>query len=523
MLPFETLLLLLGLVTVCALLAKYVRMSEPILMTLMGLVLSYLPGFPAIELKPELIFLVFLPPILYSAAWYTSFGQFRRFAEPIMVMAGGSVLVTTVVVGAAAMWLVPGMTWPVALTLGAIVSPPDAAAATAITQPLGLPRRLITVLEGESLVNDATALVAYRFAVAAVVSGTFSVAEASLQFVWVALGGVGIGLALGWLIGQIHARFQAESAVDVTLTLITPYLSYMAAEHAHASGVLAVVTTGLYIGGRASILHTARTRRSAIAVWDWLVFVLNGLIFLLIGLHLPLMLRQIRGYSWSELALYVFVVNLAVIGARLGFVALADTVSNTVRRKLGLSRIFPDFAYAVVLGWTGLRGIVSLAAALALPLTLANGQPFPYRNLILFLSFSVIVVTLVVQGGLLPWLIRRLGVSGDTSDVTEREYEARQRAFEAGRAYVLRETDRQRLPAHITNYLRAMHDLRTAAEPEGARQRAEKASHQVVLEALNEERRVLIELRESGFIDDEIFRRIERDIDLEELNVIGTE
>jgi monovalent cation/hydrogen antiporter len=512
---------LLMLVTALAVYADRLKVPYPILLVLMGLGIGFVPGLPAVNLSPDIVLLVFLPPILYSAAWYTTWTEFKQSAEPISVLALGLVLATTLVVAWAAHSVVPGMGWAAAFTLGAIVSPPDAVAATAVAKQLNLPRKLVTVLEGESLVNDSTGLIAYRFGVAAVVTGAFSLAEASLRFVVVAAGGVAIGLLIGWLAVQVHRRVKVEPAIETMITILTPFAAYLPAEYFHVSGVLGVVTAGLYVGKSAPELHSPQMRMHAVAVWDMLIFSLNSLIFILIGLQLPQIMAAISGQSLGKLLTEAAVVSGAAILARLLFIYAADLLSGRVRRALGRRPVFPSLKFATVLGWTGMRGVVSLAAALALPLTTASGAPFPHRNEILFLTFSVILATLVLQGLTLPALIRRLRFAADTSH-HDQEHLARQAALEAAQAHLESEFATQPdLPPAVVAHLRQTYQGRTKHLHERHHLAQNPDSETAVFlrlsrQALAVERRTVVGLRNQGLVNDEVLHAIERDLDLEE-------
>ncbi len=526
---FTTILTLLVLVALFSVIARRLAFPYPIFLMVVGVALSLvvplLPvvnTLPRVELNPDIVFTLFLPPILYAAAWYTSWRDFKANLEPISVLAIGMVFATTFAVAWAASTFIPGMTWTTAVVLGAIVSPPDAAAATAVTQRLGLPGRIMTILEGESLVNDASGLVAYKFAVAAVVSGTFSLASATGQFMLLLLAAIPIGLAVGWIATQIHKALDGlDTAVDITITLLTPFAAYLLAETIHASGVIAVVTAGLYVGRRAPMLHSSRMRVSAIAVWELFIFLLNGLIFILIGLNLTFILNSLspRHTPW-ELALYALVVNAAAIGIRLGFVYAADAVSRLVRKVLKKKLIFTSWKHTMIIAWTGMRGIVSLAAAFALPYTIHNGEPFPNRDLLLFLTFSVIVGTLVFQGLTLPTLIRRLDIGSDEAACRTHEKAVRLQAINAAQRYIAEQQDALALPDYIVEYVTASHDHRILHLDHDAEEN-EVAVLSVKLhrEALDIERQTVVRLRNQGIISDEVLHRIERDLDIEELRL----
>ena len=393
-------------------LARLVRVPYPILLVLGGLVLGFLPGMPEVELPPELVLVAFLPPLLYWAGFFSSPRDLWADARSISLAAVGLVLVTMAAVAVAANAAVDGLGWPAAFALGAIVSPTDPLAATAIGRRLGVPRRLITVLEGESLVNDASALVAYKLAVAAAVSGTFVAWQAGLRFVVGAAGGVAIGLGVGWLIAELRRRLD-DPVVEIVISVVSGYAAYLPAELLDVSGVLAAVTTGLYVGWRAPQLASASTRLLGFSFWEVLVYLANAILFILVGLQLHPILGGLGGTAVAILVGQAVLVSAVVIAVRLGsvfsvpyLVRLIDRRQAQIARRLGARE-------RLVLGWSGMRGAVSLAAALALPLD------FPMRNLILFLTFAVILATLVLQGLTLPTLIRRLHFQDDGAEQHE--------------------------------------------------------------------------------------------------------
>ncbi|HET9289856.1 MAG TPA: Na+/H+ antiporter, partial [Actinomycetes bacterium] len=389
-------------------LARVVGVPYPILLVLGGLVLGFVPGMPLVELPPELVLVVFLPPLLYWAGFFSSPRDLRAEARPISLAAVGLVLATAAAVAVAAHAVVDGLSWPAAFALGAIVSPTDPLAATAIARRLGVPRRLITVLEGESLVNDATALVTYRVAVAAAVSGSFVAWQAGLRFLVGATGGALVGLLVGWLVAEVRRRLD-DPVVEIVVSVVTGYLAYLPAELLGVSGVLAAVTAGLYVGWRAPELASPSTRLLGFSFWEVLVYLANAVLFILVGLQLRPILEGLDGTAVAVLLAQGALISAVVVGVRLawGFsvpylVRLLDRRPSQVMRRVGAKG-------RLLLGWSGMRGAVSLAAALALPLD------FPLRNLILFLTFSVILATLVLQGLTLPTLIRRLRLTGDGS------------------------------------------------------------------------------------------------------------
>ena len=503
-------------VAVVAVLARRLQVPYPILLVIGGLGLALIPGLPRVRLNPELVFLFFLPPLLYPAALFTSWRDFRADLPSISLLAVGLVLFTTVVIAWVA-HVLTGMPWAAGFVLGAIVSPPDALAATQIAHRLRLPRRIVTILEGESLVNDATALVAYRFGVAAVLSGAFSLTAATERFFVVGAASVLFGLLIAWLAGQIQARLD-DPPVQVTISLLTPFAAYLPADRLGLSGVLAVVTTGLYLGWRAPEIVNARMRLQSFPVWGMVEFLLNGLIFILIGLQLPEVVENLARRSKGELAWHALAISGAVIGVRMVWVFSATW----------LRRMFctapedknPDWRRATIIGWTGMRGVVSLAAALALPEQLPNGSPFPARDLILFFTFSVIFATLVLQGLSLPAIIRWSKLEDD-GEAEREEREARLKANEAAlaRLYELRDSaDKGALERLRAEYEDRIRQLQVFGNGEHASlPKIGKGPYDALLEeALRTERRTILRLRNERVINDAVLRRIQRDLDLAE-------
>ena len=424
----EDSIVLLGLLAAGAALlaiAQVVRVPYPILLVLGGLALGFVPGMPTIELSPDLVLVAFLPPLLYGAAFFTPLRELRANAGSISTLAVGLVLATTVAVAVVAHAVIPELTWPTAFVLGAIVSPTDPTAATAIAQRLGLPRRLIAIIEGESLVNDGTALVVYRVAVVAVVTGSFSLASASARFVLSVIGGIAVGLAAGMVIRQVRRRLN-NPPVEITISILSGYFAYLPAHALDVSGVLAAVTVGVYMGWYTPELTTSQTRLQGQAVWEIVFLGLNAVLFALIGLQLPAILDELSAArSTGELLGYAALMTAVVVLVRFAWVVVGAYMPRMMRAE---GR--PPWKGAVVLSWSGMRGAVSLAAALALPLTTDADAAFPNRDLIVFLTFGVILGTLVVQGLTLPGLIRWLDLEDDGLAEKE-EAKARIRAAEA--------------------------------------------------------------------------------------------
>ena len=423
--PIEVVFALLVAATALALVARRIGIPYPILLVLGGLLLGFVPGLPRVVLEPELVFLLFLPPILFAAGYFTSVRDFKANLRPIGLLAVGLVLFTTAVVGVAVRALVPDLPWAAAFALGAIVAPPDAVAATAIFQRLGVPRRAVTILEGESLINDATALVAYRFAVAAVLTGSFSIAEAALDFVIVVIGGIVVGLVVGRLAGWATTSVD-DPVFSTVISFLAPITAYLPAETIGVSGVLAAVVGGVVLGRSSARRFSSELRIASQSAWAVLLFLINGFVFVLIGLQLPLALEGLEEYSAGQLIALAVAISGVVIVARIVWVFPATYLPRWASARIRDRDPYPPIRNVFLVSWAGMRGVVSLAAALALPLTLPSGEPFPGRNLLIFLTFAVILATLVGQGLSLPLIIRGLGIAGEGGQVGE---EAHARLF----------------------------------------------------------------------------------------------
>jgi CPA1 family monovalent cation:H+ antiporter len=519
----EQLILMGLLLAIAALLvaAPALHVPYPILLVLGGLALGFIPGVPTLQLPPELVLIAFLPPLLYSAAFFTSLRELRENIRPIGTLAVGLVLATMTAVAVVAHAMVDDMSWGAAFVLGAVVAPTDPLAASAIMHRLGVPRRAITIVEGESLVNDGTALVLYRVAVTAVVAGTFSVWEASWRLVWSVVGGVAIGLVVGFLVAFVRRRID-NPPVEVTIALITGYLAFIPANAAQASGVLAVVTAGVYLGWRTPELTSFQTRLSGSAVWEIFTFVINAVLFALIGLQLPSILDALTGYAGTKLVWWGVLVTVTVVVTRLVFVPVFTYLPKRFLGSFGGNNPAPPVNRSMVVAWAGMRGAVSLAAALAVPLLTDAGSPFPQRDLIVFLTFCVILGTLVVQGLTLPMLIRVLGVEADHLDEKE-EAKARIKAADAAIARLselesedwVRDDTAERLRG-LYGFRRNRFASRFDRDDDGAIEEQSLSYQRLRRELLDAERSELVNLRRNGVISSDVERRLHRDLDLED-------
>ncbi|GAB2527796.1 Na+/H+ antiporter [Spirosoma aerophilum] len=519
--PLETVLLLLIFVIVLAVLARKLKLAFPILLTVGGLVISFFPGLPNVDLDSSVVLVVFLPPLLYSAAWYTNWSDFRRNLEPVVVLALGLVLVTSVGIAYVANLFIPGFTLATGLLLGAVVSPSDAVAATAVMKTLSVPRKIEIILEGESLVNDATALVIFQLALVAVGTGNFSLADSLLDFVRLAVGGIVVGLVTGYLSAWLHKYAHLEPALETVLTFVTAYSAYLAAEHLALSGVLSVVSAGLVVGHKQSRVHSPITRMQAVAVWNFVVVLLNGLIFILIGLQLPDMVADINGQSLGQLIGIGLLISVTAVAIRFLYIFLTDSISNQIHKLMHHPPLFPSRKHTTLLAYISMRGIVSLAAALSIPVQLPGGTPFPERNLIVFITFCVILFTLVGQGIFLPAFIRWLHFGQLTTDYLSKK-EVRQRLSKQALTAVQGLVDREGLTGETVRRIIARHQARVDELEQGDRPSV-VSQHQLrqklMLSAIQVQRRVLLELRDAQQIDVDLFHELENELDREEVQL----
>jgi len=497
-------------------LARRLNFPYPIALVIGGAALGFLPELPQFPFDPQFILVLVLPPILYQAALLTSWRDFKANIRPISLLAVGLVIATTLAVGAALKLVVPDIPWAAAFVLGAIVSPPDAVAATAILSRLNVPRRVVTILEGESLVNDASGLVLYKFAVAAVMTGTFSFLDASVQFVGVAIGGVIIGVLLGRLFVFIH-RYLGDVFIEVLMTLSVPYIIYILAEWLQVSGVLAVVAAGLVRGRYSPEIVSAEMRIIARSVWNLLVFLLSSLVFILIGLQLSGIVGRLTGNSAIELVFYGTLVSAVAIAVRFAWIYPATYLSYLLSARGRERDPAPPEAEAFIMSWCGMRGIVSLAAALALPLLLNERQPFPGRDLIIFLTFVVITVTLVLQGLSLAPLIRTLRVGTDWSG-HEEEQHARFALGKAAIAAIDELALKENVPAEMAERIRAEFAEKVRIAPPGGHVLSSGAdlAGRLRSAAIRAERQELIRIWRENRISDDVLHRLEEDLDYQE-------
>lgn len=515
-------------VATLAVAAKRLKIPFPVAFVIGGIVLGFSRHLPRPHVEPDLIMLVVIPPLLYSAAWNTDWVEFRRNLRPIGLHAIGLVIVTMAAVAAVVHTAVPEFSWPIAFTLGAIVSPPDAVASEAIFERIAIPRRIAAIVSGECLVNDATALVLYRYALAAAVVGTFSLARASVSFVVVALGGILIGVAVAFVLEGVLRFWQrrgfGDSMIASVVFLLAPFAAYLPAEELNVSGVLAAVTAGIVLSRRSTSFIDSETRVLGTSVWRLLTFVLNAFAFLLIGLELPGIVEALVPHV-KDYALYGLLISLTVILVRIAWVFPATYLPRLLSRKMRERDPYPAWQQVAVMSWAGMRGIVSLAIALALPYTLGD-QPFPQRSVTIFFTFCVIFVTLVLQGLTLGPLIEWLGVT-ETSRSRRRETALRIRALEAGIARLEEGAARRKAPLEreiadriLEEYRQRIDVLRgKASQDEAVEAKESRIDRRLQKDALAAERRAIVAMRSAGEIPDEIYRSIEYDLDLATLRL----
>ncbi|MET0453284.1 MAG: Na+/H+ antiporter [Mycobacterium sp.] len=511
------------LLAIAALGALACRLSVPypIMLVIGGAIFGFIPGLPEIGLEPDLVLALFLPPLLYKSSIYANFGDFRANLRGLTLSTIVLVLATMTVVACTAHLLIPGMSWQAAFVLGAIVSPTDPVAAATIMRRLDAPRRLVSAVEGEGLFNDGTALVAYRVALAATVAGGFSLAEAGLRFLLGAIGGVAIGLAVGWLSAWVRKRIS-DVQISVTISLLTGYAAFLPAEAVGASAVLAVVAAGIYMAIRSPEVLDARPRLQGYFVWDIVDFLINAILFTLVGLQLRAIIGGLNEYGLGTLTVYGLAVTGAVVGIRILWFFSVPYVIRLVDRRPEQRQRRVSASARLIMAWSGMRGAVSLAVALALPMSIADGSDFPHRDLILFLTFAVIFVTLVMQGLTLPTLIRRLGV-GDEEPEGDEEIRARMMASKAAIAQIDALDGEDWTREDTVQRMRGLYEYRAQRfaaqlgkiEDDGYEDRS-RAYEQMVLLVLQAQRDALVRMRREGKLSNEALNRILRELDLEE-------
>jgi Na+/H+ antiporter len=514
-------LLLLVFVAMFAGLARRLKVPYPILLVIAGILVSFVPAMPRIGFDPDLVFVVFLPPLLYSAGWTLSWREFQRNFVRIAMLAIGLVLFTVVGLAMAAGSLLPGFDWRSAVLLGAVVAATDAIAATSIARRVGLPQQIVEILEAESLVNDGTGLLALQFGLMMLVTGrTPSVIEGIGRLIFLTGGGVLIGLAIGGVVAWFE-RWVDDGPIEIVISILVPYAAYLIGDRAHASGVIAVIACSMYMSRQSPQYMSPQVRLQTAAVWDALTFVLNGIVFVLIGLQLPYVVGQIDSMSYKVLLEYGVGFSAVMIIVRMVWVYGETYIAYAIRRWIHRAEAAQPNPRAIfVIGWGGMRGVLSLAAAVSLPYALPNGRTFPQRSMIIYLAFCLIVATLVLQGLTLPWLIRKLGLS-ESGRIHGEEQEARRILLREALVHLGRKRSRNREQAGMFGELIASYQGRLDALPaereEPIRGTVDQAHRrEAILAVLQVERDALIRLRDEGQIDDEVMRTLQRELDLTE-------
>lgn len=520
----DNLLIILSLlfaIAMLAILSDKLKISFPIFLVISGLIISFIPGAPSVKMDPDLIFIIFLPPLLYSAAWNTSWAEFWQWKRPISLLAFGLVIITATSVALVAHWLIPEFSLALGFLLGGIISPPDAVAAASVFQDLKVPRRVIAVLEGESLINDASSLIVFRFALISVFTGQFVFWHAATDFFVVVIMGIVIGLVISNIAYLVHRYLPTTPSIDTVFTLITPYIIYLTAEHFHYSGVLAVVTGGLCLSYRSSDIFAYNSRLQSLNVWAVLTFLLNGFVFILIGLQLPDIIKGIGNYSMSHVIFYAIVISLVTIVVRLIWVFPAGFVPRLLSRKIVRREGELSWKVVFMIGWSGMRGVVSLASALAIPLTLTNGTGFPHRSLILFITFVVILFTLILQGLSLPLVIRLLKLEFNENE-PQQEQEIKLRLATAVVDYL--EINCPKEIAEFPVFKRVKERYERMVQNADSSLKAEnetspsflKTYRQMLLEVIRVKREELKKMHRKKEYSDQLIKAQERELDLEE-------
>lgn len=505
-------------------LSRKLGISYPILLVISGLVISLIPGIPSITLQPELVFLIFLPPLLYSAAWNTSWKDFWKWKRPISLLAFGLVIFTSAAVAFISNAIIPGFPLAYGFLLGGIISPPDAVAATSVLQGLKVPKRVVTVLEGESLVNDASSLIVFRFALAAILTGQFHFGQAAKDFALVVIMGIVIGVAIAAIVYLVHRFFPTTPSIDAAITLITPFIMYITAEHFHFSGVLSVVSGGLFLTYRSNDFFNYETRLHIAGIWDTLTFLLNGFVFILIGLQLQGIVKGLGDNSIGEAIGYAVIISLLTIVIRIIWVFPNAYLPRLLFKSIRQTEPNPGWRNVFLVAWSGMRGVVSLASALAIPLTLPGGEAFPHRNLILFITFVVILVTLVLQGLTLKPMIRILKIKGPDEEKEKLQALAlRIRLAESVLSYLdsnysgeLEQIDAYKRVRERYERMLEVTKKKLDGEVEDERNSFLPQYRQMLIELVHIRRRELNYSRHIGEFSEELIREREWELDLEE-------
>ncbi|WP_114941433.1 Na+/H+ antiporter [Mucilaginibacter endophyticus] len=518
-------LALLFVTSMLALLSERARISYPILLVLAGLAISFIPGVPPVKLNPDIVFMIFMPPLLYSAAWYTSWSAFWKLRQPIGQLAFGLVVFTATAVAFFAHWLIPDFSLALGFLLGGIISPPDAVAASSVFQNLKVTKQVTTILEGESLINDASSLIVFRFALAALFTGKFVIWDAAGSFFSVVFFGVLVGLAIAHVVYAIHRFLPTTPGIDTALTLISPYLMYLTAEHFDSSGVLAVVAGGLFLSFRSSDIFSYNSRLQGDTVWNVLVFLLNGVVFIMIGLQLPDIIKGIGGYSIHKCIYFAVAISLLTIVIRIIWVFPAAYFPLLSKRFLKSDKTDLSWKNVFVVGWSGMRGVMSLASALAVPLTLADGSAFPHRSLVLFIIFVVILFTLILQGLSLPYILKAMKLPVNDDD----KLQEKQITFQLATVvlnYMNNNCRKELIETPLFRRVKERYEqiAETASnelkegEPDGT---TAKKRCDMLLDIIDVRRKELERMQRRREFTDELIRIKQKELDIEEAGVMG--
>lgn len=523
-------LILLFAVFLLIMLGQKLKISYPIFLVMAGLGISFIPGIPRIGLNPEIIFLIFLPPLLYEAAWYTSWNDFWKWRRPIGMLAFGLVFFTSLIVAFVSNAMIPGFTLALGFLLGGIISPPDAVAATSVLKNVKVPQRVTVILEGESLINDASSLIVFRAALLAIITGNFSMGHAVGQFFLVAGMGIVAGLVIANVMYVIHRYLPTTPGIDAALTLMTPYFMYIAAEHFHFSGVMAVVSGGLFLSFRSNeIFAESKSRIQTVSTWATVVFILNGLVFILIGLELPFVVENLGDYSIAEGIKYGLIISLIVIIIRMLYVLPIAYVPKWLGQTVRLDNVNPTWKGPVIIGWAGMRGVVSLASALSVPLLLNDGSAFPHRNIIIFVTFIVILITLVFQGLTLPLIIKWVNIKDMEDFPPEAEQEAainlrlmHVSLKELNHRYASEITDNQLLgflKTKLESDITIVDQRLASMECDATQQKEVDAYNRILLHLYDVQRKELVKIRKEQAFSEEEIRKHESQLDLDEARI----
>lgn len=518
-------------VMILVMIGQKLKVAYPIFLVIAGLLISFVPGMPRVEIEPDLVFLIFLPPILFEAAWFTSWQDFHKWRKQIFSMAFGLVFLTSIVVAYLSSSIIPGLTVAMGFLLGGVNSPPDAVAATSVLKHMKIPKKITNILEGESLINDASSLIVFKFALAAVISGQFIWKDAVQDFFTMAIGGIAVGVAVGFLFGALLRIIPTNSNIDTVITLIVPYIMYVGAEHFHFSGVLAVVAGGLLMSynSHCYLSHTSRIQSGN--VWSVLIFLMNTIIFILIGLELPIVVEGLTDYTISEGIFYSVVIGGAIIGTRIVYSYALMYFPRLCSKELRLKVPKPDWREPFIISFAAMRGVVSLAAALSIPAFLPNGEAFPHRNIILFVTFVIILITLVGQGLLLAPILKLLNIQDAGSELPEEKQEVilmrklKETALHKLDNEFSELAEANSLVRHqkhkLENEMMLMADKAQCMASTGDYVTAINQNKDVLRQIIQAQRNELHRMKKEKIFDDHVMRTIEMQLDFDEAKITG--